>query len=318
MNTYLIISETIYHTNEALKKIKKDIKNTISFNMEENNIDDILSEASYLSLFNEDKCIIVRNAKFLGTLKDADSKKNKEISEKILKYLEHENEHTKLIFILNGKADTKKKIYKLIKDNNNLYISPSLTKTEMKNELSKICNENKYSINDKSLWHILNNSLGNFDLAYNELIKIMTYYGKPGEIKYEDVINLTSKTIEENNFKLVDSIINRDIKSSLKLLEESRILKIEPTIIISLLYREFKLMLATLIYEENKMTISEILSNLNLTEWMLDKVHQNLRKYHKKEIKEEIVKLSKLDYNLKSGNINKDIALVSYIVDSCL
>ena len=289
MNTYLIISETIYHTNEALKKIKKDIKNTISFNMEENNIDDILSEASYLSLFNEDKCIIVRNAKFLGTLKDADSKKNKEISEKILKYLEHENEHTKLIFILNGKADTKKKIYKLIKDNNNLYISPSLTKTEMKNELSKICNENKYSINDKSLWHILNNSLGNFDLAYNELIKIMTYYGKPGEIKYEDVINLTSKTIEENNFKLVDSIINRDIKSSLKLLEESRILKIEPT-----------------------------LSNLNLTEWMLDKVHQNLRKYHKKEIKEEIVKLSKLDYNLKSGNINKDIALVSYIVDSCL
>ncbi len=318
MNTYLIVSETIYHTNEFLKKIKGNINNCISFNMDECSIDEILTEASYMSLFDEDKCLIVRNAKFLGTTKDADSKKNKEISDKVLKYLEHENMHTKLIFILNGKVDSKKKIYKLIKDNNNLFISNSLTKTEMKNELVKICEDNKYRISDKSLWYIINNSLGNFDLAYNELIKIMTYYSKPCTIKDEDVLKLTSKTIEENNFKLVDSIINEDLDIALKLLVESKILKVEPTIIISLLYREYKLMLATLLYEKNKAPRSDILSNLKLTDWMLDKVHNNLRKHSMEEIKEAIIKLSKLDYQLKSGEINKDVALIAYIMDSCL
>ena len=318
MNTYLIVSETTYHCNEAIKKIKGDITNIISFNLDEDTIDDVLTEASYQSIFNESKCLIVRNAKFFSTSKQADSKKNKEISDKLLKYLEKENKNTKIVFILNGKADSKKKIYNIIKDNNNLYQFSFLTKTEMKNELYKICRENKYNISDNSLWHIINNSYGNFDLAYNELKKIMIYYGNPCEIKYQDVILLTSKTIEENNFKLVDSIIDRDIENALILVEELKILKIEPTIIIALLYREYKLMLSVYLYEKNKYSHNEILTNLGITDWIYDKVKKNLGKYKIAEIKEEIINLSVLDYKLKSGILNKDLALLTYIINLCL
>ena len=193
-----------------------------------------------------------------------------------------------------------------------------MTKTKIKDELLKIVKDNKYTILDKTLWYIINNTLGNFDLAYNELMKIMLYYSKPCEIKYEDVVNLTSKTFEENNFKLVECIINRDLDGSLKLLQEAKILKVEPTVIISLIYREFKLMLMTYLYEINKYSKKDILNNLHLTDWMYDKVKDNLRKYQVKEIKEEIINLSNLDYKVKSGNLNKDVALISYIVELCL
>ena len=319
MNAYLIVSETIYNIENKLKELKDGIENIITFIMDDNTIDEVLQEASYFSMFEDKKCIVVKNAKMFATNKNKDTNKSKEDSDKLLKYLEQENPNTntKLVFILNGKADSKKKIYNVIKDNNNLFLYPNLTKTEMKNELSKILSKDGYKIDDASLWYIINNSLGNFDLAVNEINKIKIYYGKPCLIKYEDVIGLTSKTIEDNNFKLVDFIINRDLENSLKYLQEAKILKVEPNIILSLIYREFRLMLSVMLYEKNKVTYSEILKNLRLADWQYNKIKNNLNIYNMREIKEEIVKLSNIDYKCKSGLINKDVMLTEYILDLC-
>ena len=130
--------------------------------------------------------------------------------------------------------------------------------------------------------------------------------------------NLKSWKIEENNFKLVDSIISKDLNLSLKYLEEAEILKIEPSIILSLLYREYKLMLNVLIYEEFDTPTNVILKELHLADWQLQKVKNNLRMYKKKEIKNNIVELSKIDYEFKSGLINKNTMLITYIINHCL
>jgi len=317
MKTYLIISETIYHSEEKLQELKAGIDNIITFNMDEHSMDDILEEASYFSMFDDLKCVVVKNAKVFGSCKGGETNKVKEDSQKLLKYLEQENKNTKLIFVYNGKPDSKKKIYNILKENNNVFAYPSLTKTEIKNEINKIVMRNGYKIDDSSLWYIINNSLGNFDLAINEIKKIMIYYSEPTLIKYEDVIALTSKTLEDNNFKLVDSIINRDLDNSLKYLNEAKTLKVEPNIILSLIYREFRLMLSILLYETNKSIHSEVLKELKLADWQYNKVKNNLRMYNLREIKEEIVKLSEIDYKLKSGLLNKDIVLINYILDLC-
>lgn len=317
MNTYLIVSETIYFMEEKLKELKSGIDNVITFNLQENTIDEVLEEASYLSMFNDDKCVIVKNAKFVGSTTKDNSNKTKEQAEKVLKYLEKENPHTRLIFLYNGKVDNKKKFVSIMKENNHLFIYPSLTKTDIKNELSKIVGEAKYKIDDKSLWHIINQSNGNFDLAINELKKIMLYYNKPCQIMYDDVIHLTAKTVDENNFKLVDSIIERDLANALLYLNEAKILKVEPSVILSLLYREFRLMLSSLILEKKKTSYNSILQELRLADWQYQKVKNNLRLYNEQEIKEEIVKLSDLDYKYKSGLINHDVILISYIIDLC-
>lgn len=317
MNIFLVASETIYFMEEKLKELKKDITNIITFNLDENTIDDVLEEASYFSMFNDEKCIIVKNSKFLGSSKNSDSNKNKEIINKIMKYIDNENKNTKIIFTLYGKPDSKKKLYSILKDVNHVFYYPNITKTEMKNELSNISKANKFKIDDNSLWHIINSTLGNFDLAVNELNKIMMYGINDKAINFEDVKALTSKNIEENNFKLVDSIIDRDLVNSLKLLDDAKILKVEPSVILALLYREFKLMLSFNIYEENKISKNEIMENLKIADWQYNKILNNLRKYRKYEIEEEIIKLGELDYKLKSGLINKDTILINYILDIC-
>ncbi len=318
MNTYLIISETIYFMQNTLNTLKNGIDNVVSFNLQENTLSEVLEEASYLSMFNDQKCIIVKNAQIFASNKGVESKKYKEDADKLLKYLDNENKNVKLIFVLNGKADSKKKIYSILNEHNNVYIEKKLTKTDIKNELNNIVKDNGYTIEDKSLWYIINNSLGNLDLCVNELNKLFIYYSKKCVIKYEDVIALTSKGIEENNFKLVDSIINKNLEESLKNLKEAQIFKIEPSVIIALLYREFRLMLSVKLYEEARLKPIEIMSNLKLADWQLQKVKANLQMYNKDEIKTQIIKLGDIDYQYKSGLINKDVVLITYILNLCM
>lgn len=317
MNTYLIVSETIYYIEEKLNELKKDIDNIVTFNLDNNTMDEVLEEASYFSMFNDTKLIIVKNAKFFGSSRSSDTNKVKEDATKLLKYLENENPSTKIVFIHNGKADSKKKIYSILNNIGNVFNFPNLTKTEMKNELYKMAKNKNYQIDDQCLWYIINNTLGNFDLAINELEKIMIYYGNPTVIKYTDVINLVTLNIEDNNFKLVDSIVARDLETALKLLNDMKVLNIEPNIILSLIYREFKLMLSLILYEKNNCNYKEILSNLGLADWQYKKIKNNLRNYNEREIKEEILKISNLDYKLKSGSLNKDVMLINYILDIC-
>ena len=78
MNTYLIVSETIYNINKTLKELTENIPNIVTFNMDENTIDEVLQEASYFSMFDDKKCVIVKNAKIFGTTKSSDSSKSKE------------------------------------------------------------------------------------------------------------------------------------------------------------------------------------------------------------------------------------------------
>lgn len=314
MSTYLIVSDSLYTIQNKIKSILEGISNVVTFNMEENTIDDILIEASYFSMFMEKKGIVVKNAKMFGTKITENDKKD---LEKLEKYLNNENKESILIFTYMGTVDTRKKVFNTLKENNRVFLYKTFTKTELKNEIKDIINKEGYTINDDSLWYIVNNSLGNFDLAINEVNKLFLYYNKPCKILHEDVINLVSHTIEDNNFKLVDSIIKRDLQLSLSYLRESEILKVEPSQIISLLYREFKLMLSLAIYDKNKYSINDFSKEFKLMSWQIDKIRANMRLYNMREMKEEIQNLCELDYKYKSGKIPRDVVLIKYIISLC-
>lgn len=314
MSTYLIVSDSLYTIQNKIKSILEGISNVVTFNMEENTIDDVLTEASYFSMFMDKKGIVVKNAKMFGTKITENDKKD---LEKLEKYLNNENKESILIFTYMGTVDTRKKVFNTLKENNRVFLYKTFTKTELKNEIKDIINKEGYTISDDSLWYIVNNSLGNFDLAINEVNKLFLYYNKPCKILHDDVVNLVSHTIEDNNFKLVDSIIKRDLQLSLSYLKESEILKVEPSQIISLLYREFKLMLSLAIYDKNKYNINDFSKEFKLMSWQIDKIRANMRLYNMREMKEEIQNLSELDYKYKSGKIPRDVVLIKYIISLC-
>ena len=69
MKVYVINGESYFLINEEISKIIKDSKNITTFDLNINTLEDVIIEAGYYSIFQEDKYIIVKNANFFGSEK---------------------------------------------------------------------------------------------------------------------------------------------------------------------------------------------------------------------------------------------------------
>ena len=180
-NVYLISSNSFHLMEEELKKILKDNPHT-SFDLNAVELDEVLEEAAYFSLFDDKKYMVVKNADIFGASKRKskdESSEEETVSkkdEKLLKYLEAPNSNTVLIFTINGKADSKKKICKIIKDRYKFIQIEDLKPKEIFSRVEKSLKDDGYKIDSNTGYYLVNNALNNYDLAINEVEKIKQYY----------------------------------------------------------------------------------------------------------------------------------------------
>ena len=309
MNIYLIASESIRLIDEEIKKIAKNESNIESFDLNVNSLEDILNEANYMSLFDDKKIMIIKNASLFGN-----DKENKSNSELLLKYLEHPNEKTVLIFTYNGKVDMRKKIVKEIKDKYKLIVIEKLMYNDLIDKIRLLVKKDGYTIDTESINYLINNCLNNYDLIYNEIEKIKTYYSNPCKFEYNDVKQIVSKSIEENNFKFVDYIINRELKKSFKMLDDFCILKIEPISLINLLAREYRLMHMVKVLSEDRVGLNDISKELGLQNWQTEKLFKNSFNYTLEEIENNLVVLNDCDLEMKTIYFDKYTLFKSYLL----
>lgn len=322
-NVYLICSNSYYLLEDELKNILKDNPYT-SFDLNAVELDDVLEEAAYFSLFDDKKYMVVKNASIFGASKrkskeedNGDEEKVSKKDEKLLQYLNEPNDNTVLIFVYNGKADTKKKICKLIKDRYRFIQIDDLKPKDIQSRIEKALKNDGYKIDNNTSYYIVTNALNNYDLAMNEIEKIKLYYGKGCTVKYDDVVNIVSKNIEDNNFKFIDTVISRDIKESFKLFDDLMIQKAEPIMLMSMLAKEIRNMLLAkkMLNFKSKKEIMEVLG-LRF-DFQVDKLINNCYSFKEKQLEEYLVLLSDLDYKIKRGKISNKLALEMFIMNMC-
>ncbi|MCI8393989.1 MAG: DNA polymerase III subunit delta [Bacilli bacterium] len=308
MNIYLIEATSHILLEEEVQKIVKDSQNKIIYNAEECEIEEILNEASYVSMFQEMKYIIVKNANFFGT------QKRKE-EEMLFKYLEQPYPLCTIIFTTYNPVDQRKKTTKLIKENYKCINIVSPKGLELYNKVASLLVEKKFLAEKEVINYIINACLGNYDLIYNEISKIDLYYEKPTKLTIEMIKQIISKGMVDNNFKFIDAVILKDLKKALQYLEELMIQKIEPLSLINLLAREYRNMLLIKTMVEKKYSKKEITLKLHIQDWQYEKTYQNSQNYHKDDLKDYLIKMEKLDYQIKSGEIDKVIGLKIFLLE---
>ena len=322
-NVYLISSNSFHLMEVELKKILKDNPYT-SFDLNAVDLDDVLEEASYFSLFDDKKYMVVKNAQIFGASKRKskeeidDEEKVSKKDEKLLQYLNEPNDNTVLIFTYNGKADTKKKICKIIKDRYKFIQIDDLKPKDIYSRLEKALKDSGYKLdNSNTGYYIVNNALNNYDLAINEVEKIKLYYGKGCTVKYEDVVNIVSKNIEDNNFKFIDTVISKDIKEAFKMYDDLMIQKVEPIMLMSMLAKEVRNMLLVkkMMKSKSKKDMMEVLGLKY--DFQIDKLISNSYSFNESKLESYLVLLSDLDYKIKRGKISNKLALEMFIMDIC-
>lgn len=310
MNIYLFETSSRVLLEEQIAKILKDSNNKVIYNAETTNIEDILEEASYVSMFDEMKYVIVKNSSFFGTGK----LKEKE-EQLLLNYLENPYPLCTLIFTTYEAVDNRKKITKLLKEKFCYQKIETPKGLELYNKVASLLIEKKYLAEKDTINYLINACLNNYDLICNEIDKIDLYYQKPTKINLENIKHIISRTMTDNNFKFIDIVINKDLKKAFPYLEELITLKVEPLTLINLLAREYRNMLLLKKLNDEHYSKKDILSLLQLQEWQYDKTSKNAANYHIDDLKDYLVNLEKLDYQIKSGQIDKVIGLKMFLLD---
>ena len=312
MNVYVINSDSYLLINEKINEIIKNSQNITTFDLNINSLEEVIIEANYFSMFDEVKYIIVKNANFFGTdkIKDKDN-------DLLIKYLENPSNKTVIIFVSASKLDMRKKITKIVKDKYSLIVIPNLKPYEIENRLKNYFLKENYKVTDDTLKYIVSNSLNNYDIVMGEALKIVLYYNEPTLIKYNDVVSIVAKSLNTNNFLFVDAVVNNDLEKSLSLYQDLKVMKVEPTVLISLLARDFRIMFNIKNMQKEGIQEYEIMNNLGLADWQFNKYLNKVFPYKIKELESILTKLANLDLDIKRGKIDRFIGLELFILDMC-
>ena len=304
---YFISSNSYHIRMEEVNKIFKTLDNVEVVDFNDTNLSEIINIALMPSLFNDTKNLLVKNTNF--------SKEDKAL-ETLEKLIEDEETNSTVVFLFNDKLDERKKVVKLLKEKNRyIYVKP-LSYKDINLKLINRCKKKGYKLSDSNASYITLRSLSNYDIACIELDKVFLYYHVPCEIKLSDLENITSKSVDDNNFKLVDAIIAKDIEKSFELIKNLKLFKIDPLVITSLLAREYRFMLISKDLINKGYSTVTICKELNLVDWQANKLVNNSYSYSIRELEDKLLELLELDYKFKTSKIDKYLGLEMFVLNS--
>ena len=303
---YLLYGLKDFQINEEIKNLTKNQNdmNISRYDLNNTPLKDAIDDAETYSMFAETKTVIVENASMFTTLtsKDSDIVEN---------YLNNINKSTNLIFTSHTeKIDTRKKITKLIKKVGivkefNEEISPlNLTKNLLKD----------YDISEKTINLFLDRVGNNPLIIQNEINKIKIYKNKDKNITAEDIINLTNKNIDIDIFKLIDYIVQKNKEKAIELYYEMLKINEEPIKIIVILANQFRIMYQSKELLKKGYSEKDIASILKIHPYRVKLAIQNGRNYSPKTLLEYLNNLADIDIGIKTGKLNKDLALELFIL----
>ena len=303
---YLLYGNKDYEINEEIKKITKNINNmNISkYDLNTDDINKVIDDCETFSMFDDKKIVIADNANMFSSSTSKDS-------ENIEKYLKNINPSTILILIVhNEKIDTRKKITKTItKIGKILEFNDEVNPEKLIKEKLK-----DYKIEDNVIKFLIDRVGTNPLIIKNELKKIILYKDNDRLITKDDILNLTSKTVEVDIFELIDDIIKGKKEDAIEIYHEMLKIKEEPIKIIVMLANQFRIM-----YQSKELLIKgysekDIASILKIHPYRVKLAIQNSRSYNSNTLLKYINDLADIDLNIKKGKLNKDLALELFIL----
>ena len=311
---YLLYGLEDYLIQEEIKKIMEKDKieeiNINKYNLENNMIDNVIEDATTISLFQDKKVIIVENAYiFSGTTNKKLPEQNTDL---LLDYLNHPNPNTVLIFtLIKDKIDTRKKITTLMKKNGT--IKEFNTVSNINNWITKELEP--YQMGKKEVEYFINRVGNNLSILKEEIDKLKLYKDNETIITQKDIEQLTHKNIDTDIFKLIDSILSVRKKEALESLEEMMKYGEEPIAIIIMLANQFRIMYQSKQLLKKGYSEREIANLLEIHEFRVKKALEKGRKYSSDKILKKLEDLADLDYQIKSGQLDKNIGLELFILN---
>jgi len=310
-NLYLISGDDEYEKSYYLEKLKEqfqELKKGINYiQIDKDNMHTLEQELTTYSFFNEPKLIVVRIQKKAGDDDEGKSKKEwltEDLEDKILNKIET----ITLVFFEEGTS--KGKLNKLISKNGKVVVFDKKKPQELVSWVQSYSKENGTDIGKSEANYLVDLCGSNKQVLVNEIIKLANYV-ENGKVTKEDIDKMCIKTSEVIIFDLTDSYGKKDIKATLKYLEDLIENKEPLQKILIMITKHFKsLLLSKIALEQGKSVATE----LGINPYPAKKYSDQAKNFSKEELLRIFKELAQLDVDSKVGKIDLKIGMQRIIM----
>lgn len=309
MNTYLIYGNDYGLIKREIDKIISGTSDVVKYDLLVSNVSDVIEEASCMSLFGDKKVVIGENALFLT---GANTSVNHDI-DYLTSYVNAENhDNIVILTVVQDKLDERKKIVKLLKKNVTVIHKETIDEKDLPKFVIKEFLNNGYKIDYKAASYFVDYVGKNVDILLSEINKMIIYKDTDKEIFIEDILNISSKGFNDNVFDLSDAIMKKDFKKIFSCYNDLMILKEEPIKIIALLASQFTLVYQSKLLSKEGFMSKDIASTLKVHPYRVKLALET--NYPDFELKDILKKLHNLDYEIKTGKVDKIVGLENFLL----
>ncbi|SDM87269.1 DNA polymerase III, delta subunit [Paenibacillus sp. yr247] len=283
------------------------------FDLSEISLSSVLEDAETLPFMVPKKLVIAKNALFFTGAKE--STKIEHHLDRLTEYLKSPAEHTVVVFTVDAdKLDERKKIVKALKDLEAAVPFLSLSPEELQQWVARQAQQLGFTFTGEAADQLILYTGGNLQSLSAEIEKISLYVGTGAEATVDVIDQLVARSTEQNVFILIEDIVNVRLERAFVILEELLKQREEPIKIASLIARQFRIMLQVKELSKQGYSQQQMASQIGLHPFAVKVAEGQSRKYDIMKLSSIMSQLADLDFQMKTGKIDKVLGLELFLL----
>lgn len=293
--------------DERVLKLGVDPFNFMRYDLIETGSDEVLEDLQTISFFSDQKLIVVRH---IASILDA----TEDIINAWVKYLEKPNPDVVLIIEISedlplthplGDALSKYAYIEKIKD-------PK--QEEYPTFVKEIFDADGYEITDAAVDLLLERTNYDLTLLNQEAEKLELYTYDRKEIKEIDVMKLVSRNLEEHIYELTNALLDNHQAKTVEIFHDLIARNEDPLRILNFIVNKMRELMHAKIMIDKGLRQDEIAEYFHMTSGRAYYMIKNARNVHIQKLEDHLQKLGQLDFDIKSGKIDKKLGVELYLL----
>lgn len=264
----------------------------------------IMDAAETMPFLNEKRLVTVRNSEFFQKA----GRKEEGEGERLKGFLADLPETVCLLFI-EEKAEKTNGLYKAVAKYGQAVEFKKPTEKDLGTWIKKRCRDNGLEMSEGILNLFLQTVDHDMENIDGELQKLMAYKGEEKEIKAEDIRAVCTVSLEARVFDLVKAVAEKRPEKAVQIYRTLLSMKESPYMVLSLITRQFRLILETMLLSQSGMTNDAIGARLEIRDFAVKEYLRQSKRFSAEGWKKAVRDCLQIDLDIKSGKAAEETAV---------
>jgi DNA polymerase-3 subunit delta len=284
----------------------------IPYDLAETPIEAVVEEAETVPFLVPRKLIIVRDTSLFTAGKES---KIEHQVDRLITYMDNPADYSTIVFLAQGdKLDERKKLVKAAKKQAVVLAFAPLSGEELIQWIAKLAKQHEVTFEPGAAETLISYAGTGLQALSAEVDKLCLFTGHGGTIRRADIESLVARSTEQNVFALVEELANLRLEKALALFYELLKQREEPIKIAALIARQFRIMIQVKELGQQSYSQQQIASQLGLHPYAVKIAGEQARKFEADRLRKILSHLSELDYQMKTGAVDKVLGLELFLL----